>query len=120
MGSPTRSVLEPILYLLYISPVVDNIRRYEIDFHFYADDSQLYLAFEPTSDEQLGALVGMETCVREIDSWMVSNKLKLNGEKTELLIINAHHHPCPPIDHIDISNFKIQPSETANNHWCNI
>ncbi len=23
--------------------------------------------------------------------------------------------PRPPIDHIDISNFKIQPSETANN-----
>ena len=57
----------------------------------------------------------METCVREPDSWMVSNKLKLNGEKTELLIINARHRPCPPIDHIDISNFKIQPSETANN-----
>ena len=57
----------------------------------------------------------METCVREIDSWMVSNKLKLNGDKTELLIINARHHPCPPIDHIDVSKFKIQPSETVSN-----
>ena len=47
-------------------------------------------------------------CYREIDSWMVSNKLKLNGEKMDLLIINARHH-------IDTSNFKIQPSETANN-----
>ena len=46
---------------------------------------------------------------------MVSNKLKLNGDKTELLIINARHRPCPPIDHIDVSNFKIQPSETVSN-----
>ena len=103
------------MYLLYTSPIGDIIRRHELDFHFYADDSQLYLAFEPTTDEQPGALVRIETCVREIDSWMVSNKLKLNGDKTELLVINAHHRPCPLIDHIDVSNFKIQPSDTASN-----
>ena len=40
----------------------------------------LYLAFEPTTGEQSGTLVRIETCVREIDSWMVSNKLKLNGD----------------------------------------
>ena len=60
-------------------------------------------------------LLRIETCVREIDSWMVSNKLKLNGDKTELLVINARHRPCPLIDHIDVSNFKIQPSDTASN-----
>ena len=79
------------------------------------DDSQLYLAFEPTTDEKPSALVRMETCIREIDSWMVSNKLKLNGDKIELLIINARHRPCPRIDHTDVSKLKIQPSETVSN-----
>ena len=79
------------------------------------DDSQLYLAFEPTTGEKPSALVQMETCIREIDSWMVSNKLKLNGDKIELLIINARHRPCPRIDHTDVSKLKIQPSETVSN-----
>ena len=46
---------------------------------------------------------------------MVNNKLKLNGDKTDLLVINARHRPCPLIDHIDVSNFKIKPSDTASN-----
>ncbi len=72
---PQGSVLRPILYLLYISTIGDIITHYEIDFHFYADDSQLYLAFEPTADEQLSVLVRMETCVIErlIHGWLVIN-----------------------------------------------
>ena len=53
--------------------------------------------------------------VQEIDLWMVSNKLKLNRDKTELFIINACHHTFPSIDHTDVSKFKIQPSETVSN-----
>ena len=73
-GVPQGSVLGPILYVLYTSPVGVIIRRYDLDFHFYAEDSQLYLTFEPTIDEKSDALVQMETCVREIVSgWLVIN-----------------------------------------------
>ena len=36
---PQGSVLDPLLYLLYTSPLADIIKRYNLEYHFYADDS---------------------------------------------------------------------------------
>jgi len=97
------SVLGPILYLLYTSPIEDIIKRHGLNYHLYADDTQLYLSFKPTYTEQSGSIAKIEACVSEIDMWMVCNKLKLNRGKTELLILSAQHCPRPLIDYIDVS-----------------
>ena len=53
--------------------------------------------------------------LKEIDTWMQFNGLKLNGEKTELLVVIAQHRPRPEINHLQVSNECIQPSTSARN-----
>ena len=59
-------------------------------FHFHADDAQLYLSFNSLSaDDQASSVSRVESCVREIVNRMTRNKLKLNRDETELLVISS-------------------------------
>lgn len=57
-----------------------------------------------------------EKCVRDIEAWMAINKLKLNRDKTELLVLNAYHRTSPPLESVTVSNEVIfRPSSSARN-----
>ena len=51
----------------------------------YADDTQLYLPFDPANYEE--AIQKTEDYLRDMKDWVAKNHLKLIEDKTELMMI---------------------------------
>jgi hypothetical protein len=87
-GVPQGSVLGPGLFSDYSSPVAERIRSFGVNAHCYADDTQLYVAFDPEMDEER-VLARLEACIEDLRVWMRFNRLKLNDQKTEFAIFGT-------------------------------
>ena len=57
----------------------------------------------------------IESCLNDIDAWMLANMLKLNRDKTELLVIGPKHKVNPPIKGIHVAGEYIEVSNNARN-----
>ena len=73
----------PSLVNLYTADVIHIAHSFGVTVHCYADDLQLYVYC--TVAEAPAALQRILGCIEAIDSWMGSNRLKLNPDKTQLI-----------------------------------
>ena len=53
----------------------------------YADDTQVYKSFD--LDDCLSSIMCIEKCVSDVKAWMTSNKLQINEDKTDVLLVTA-------------------------------
>ena len=70
-------------------PLSDVIKPFGISYHFFADDSQLYDSAVPAIVPRLADNVS--GAVASVYTWMALNKLKMNEDKTEVILIGTRN-----------------------------
>ena len=86
-GVPQGSVLGPVLFTLYSQILSDVISAHGCDFNKYVDNFELSQSTPP--DEFCSVQKGIQTCIEAVLSWMNSNKLILNTDKTEVIAVST-------------------------------
>ena len=84
---PQGSVLGPMLFTAYVSPVGDVITSMGLKHHQYADDTQLY--FEVRASHHKDDSNVIEKCTSSVQDWFLVNDLLLNPTKSEVIAVGT-------------------------------
>ena len=113
-GVPQGSVIGPLLFILYTTPIHHIIKSHGLQVMMYADDVQIYSSFHPRDRDT--AISRINACVRDIRSWSTRNMLALNDSKTEVLhfVSKFATYDVPSIT-IKVGEMEISPSREIRN-----
>ena len=96
-------------------PLGAILLHHKLNYHIYADNAQIYCASDfknPQND-----LDHVNSCISDIRTWMIWNKLKINDGKTEFLIIRLRYASAgiPNQLELSISEAKVKPQKACRN-----
>ena len=109
-GVPQGSGMGPWAYTSYTREIGCVILLFSIIYHLFADDTQLLKSMSVKDlRSQLQAKTEVEDCAVEISKWMNANRLKLNGDKTEVILIGTPRQ----LNKVEFSSINICGSEIS-------
>ena len=84
-GVPQGSVLAHMLFTMYIKPLSAIIDTHSIMHHSFADALQLQISAPSGRTSEL--LHPMQSCISDVKAWATANMLKVNDNKTKLMLV---------------------------------
>ena len=106
----------PVILLSYLSSLYDLIPQYDVNVGGFADDNQLYISFKPNSESEAEALNEITNGIAAVRKWILRNKLKINDDKTELIIIGGSKQlPKVSLDSIQVGECTVSPGQNVRN-----
>ena len=78
----------PFFFPFTYAPLSEIIKSHNLHYHFYADNIQIYIDFDPSDSDFIQTR--LETCLHDIHSWLSNNMLMLNENKTEFIIFGTN------------------------------
>ena len=75
----------PLIFTLYTTPLSSVISKFNVTHHLYADDTQVYLELDSRNFDC--NTTELANCLEAVQAWMGNNKLKLNPDKMEFIVI---------------------------------
>ena len=104
-GVPQGSVLGPLLFLLYINDIPKASKM--MNFYLFADDTSLFYSHKNinTLEEVVNVELG---CIQD---WLVANKLTLNTNKSNFMIIKPRQKKVPKKIQLSINGDHLNESD---------
>ena len=80
----------PLLFVIFASHLFKIVEKHLPTTHCFAYDTQLYLSFKPDDTTcQNDVINAMSKCVDDLKNWMITDKLMINDDNTEFLLIGT-------------------------------
>lgn len=90
------------------------MRKHQMKFMMYADDTQMYTLVKPKNN-WLDTASRIEQCLNDVSKWMSANCLKLNHGKTEFIIFKNPKTVKSPDWEIHCGNSSLKPVDLVRN-----
>jgi exonuclease III len=130
-GVPQGSVLGPLLFTTYISPIQRVIESFGINHVAYADDLTLYVNLQ---GDVKSILLSVSNCTNAVSNWFMLNDLLLNPSKSEAMFLGTRQQVksisseqvtvaeaiVQPASHVKLLGVTFDPTLSFNDHVADV